>query len=385
MDNRFVLDSLEGTTFDGLPIEEYLEGEQLLQEEDLSDQPGEAMPERENNLLLRLHKWAWRQDENFLTETLAHLLQHLLDHEPEAAVSLVSRLTGGRLNLPAREAKSLEVSTQVFTAEGTPDLKLRTADCLALVEVKSESEVKPDQLRRYLKLLQDSGLESGRTALVLLTRYPVALAEPDPQRLVFVRWYQVAEWLEHEKSRYAFQAVSAYLVDQFLSFLNARNMTMPQVTWELSGGVRALRALTDMLYEAANACGCQPQTFGDRNYMGVYLDKHLDWLGIHYDRPQMLEFSTHKRRVDKNAAERVGLEGIFAWDDGEAHGWHRFLDLESEEAHFFARSKASQMQVLETFLKECLATVRRIQLQDQMATAESVEDSEPGTPASPRS
>ena len=35
--------------------------------------------------------------------------------------------------------------------------------------------------------------------------------------------------------------------------------------------------------------------------------------------------------------------------DGE---WYNCLDLESEDIHFFARSKESQLQCLEKFIKE---------------------------------
>ena len=47
----------------------------------------------QNNLLVRLHKWAFRQDENFLTETFAYVLEYLCEHEPEAASDIIFRLT----------------------------------------------------------------------------------------------------------------------------------------------------------------------------------------------------------------------------------------------------------------------------------------------------
>src|SRR6516162_6194609 len=182
-----------------------------------------------NNLLLRLHKWAWRQDENFLTEAFAHLLRYLLENEPEAAVAIVKTLTGGFLNLSYEEAKLLEVRTQVFLGEGTPDLELRTLKQLAYIEVKLESELGPLQLSRYRSLLQASGIE--QTALFLLTRYPANVAEGEEKPDGLLRWYQVAEWISQERTRYSFKPVSSFLVDQFLEFLGARNMTMGQVTW----------------------------------------------------------------------------------------------------------------------------------------------------------
>jgi hypothetical protein len=45
------------------------------------------------NLFARLHKWAARQDENFLTESLAVVLEHLVILAPDVGVRLVSLLT----------------------------------------------------------------------------------------------------------------------------------------------------------------------------------------------------------------------------------------------------------------------------------------------------
>jgi hypothetical protein len=327
----------------------------------------------ENNLLVRLHKGAWRQDENFLTEALAHLLRHLLENEPQAAANLLGYLTEGFFALGYEEARGVEVRTQTFTAEGTPDLQLRAGEQLAILEVKSESDVREEQLSRYRDLLRDSGTPS--TALVLLTRYPVTLSE-GKERPKHVRWYQVAEWLDQERSRYQFQPVSAYLVNQFLDFLSARNMIMGQVTWELPGGVRALRALRDMLYEAAVSTGYRAQFRVGQDYIGVHLDKPNYWAGIYYDRPEVLIFETCARKVRQDAAERPNLPGrVYKWTTEQALGWYRELNLDSEAIHFFARSPASQRQVLEQFLRECRKTVEDIEIREEAKGAPPSEPS----------
>jgi hypothetical protein len=336
----------------------------------------------ENNLLLRLHKWAWRQDENFLTEAFAHLLQHLLNDEPEAAVRILQFMTKDFLVLSPAEARSVEVRTQVFTVEGTPDLQLRTSKQTALLEVKSESDADPEQLKRYRKLLRDSGLPSR---LILLTRYPVNLGEHDEQPDTLIRWYEVAEWLEQERDRCASE-LSKHLVSQFLGFLRQRNMTMEQVTWQLSGGVRALRALNNMLYEAANACGLKAQVLGDRTSLGIYLDKRNYWIGIEYDQPENLCFRTWYREVDKDAAERLGIDGLYEWTTEPGYGWKRSLNLESEDVHFFARSKASQLQRLKQFLRECLDIVKQIEIRGEEPPDTTEEPDSSGTepPGPPR-
>ena len=130
----------------------------------------------------------------------------------------------------------MDVSTQVSLETGRPDLRVKTGDQLAFIEVKSESEVAEDQISRYLVLLAESGFSS--TALILLTRYPADLAGFQTGPRFHTRWYQVAEWIEQERVRYTLKPVSAFLVGQFLFFLGARNMVIEHVSWELSGGVR---------------------------------------------------------------------------------------------------------------------------------------------------
>jgi hypothetical protein len=341
------------------------------------------MESPENNLLLRLHKWAHRQDENFLTDTFAHLLQHLLSEEPEAAANLLRRLTAGFFQLTVAEARHVAIRTQVTLTEGTPDLELRTLTQLAFVEVKVESEPDAEQLRRYRRLLSESGL--GSTALILLTRYPADLKLGTEGPVPCVRWYQVAEWLEEEAGRYRFKPVSAYLVNQFLGFLGARNMVMGQVTWELAGGARALRTLTDMLYEVASACGLPAQHQGSWDYMGIKMGASLKrpdyYIGIYLDRPEVLVFETGYRKVDAEAAARLGVEGVYEWTTATGHGWQRKLDLNSEKAAFFVRTKSRQMQLLEEFLRECLDTVKRIEIGGDAGLPD--EEDAPDAPGSP--
>src|SRR4051794_24173432 len=108
-------------------------------------------------------------------------------------------------------------------------------------------------------------------------------------------------------------------------------MVMGQVTWELSGGVRALRTLTDMLYETAAACGIQASYSGSWDYMGVKLGVNLKrpdyYLGIHLDRPEILVFETEYRKVDPQLAASLGIEGVYQWKTAPGHGWRRELDL----------------------------------------------------------
>ncbi len=330
-----------------------------------------------DNLFLRLHKWAWRQDENFLTEAFAFILEYLLENESEAAVRLLDNFTKGFFRLRREEAALMDVRTQAPHVEGRPDLELRTARQLAFVEVKSESEVDQAELDNYRKILEKSGLP--QTALILLTRYPANLSPDKAVPDISIRWYQVAEWMEQERNRYTFQMVSDFLVKQFLGFLTERRMIMGQVTWELAGGVRSLLALRVMLYEAANACGFKPSIGAWQDFMGIRLNGKDYRAGIHYDKPEILRFETWDSKVNKEAAEQLGIGRVYLWSNKTDYGWYRELNLESEEAHFFSRSKASQLQFLEEFLDECRKKVEQVVLPEQKLTLHPAEGFE--TPA----
>jgi hypothetical protein len=315
----------------------------------------------QSNLFVRLHKWASRQDENFLTESFAFMLQYLIEEEPQAAAGLLQALTGGFLSLEPVEARAVTVRTQIVTGEGTPDLSLRLMDRLAFIEVKSESAASATQLDKYRKLLHDSGI--ARTRLLLLTRHVVDLLPEDLADVFCIRWYQVADWLEAERRRYTFKAVSAFLVEQFLGLLGTKGMTMGQVTWELTGGIRALRNFMNMLVEAAHVAGVKVQAKAYTSETGVFLDGHNYWLGINYDYPDRLLFQTWNRPVRPDAAQVLGVGDVHEWNNKKGHGWGRELDLTAEDVHFYARPRASQMQVLETFIRESMTMAHRVEIQ----------------------
>ena len=146
------------------------------------------------NLFLRLHKWAARQDENFLTESLAVVLEQLLVLAPEVGTRMVARLTGGFIELPPEDAGAIEIRTQVEAVQGRPDLEIRTPHRLVWIEVKAESELRTGQLEGYRVLLGECGV--AETRLILLTRYPEVF-QPEAERPdLAVRWFEVADWLE---------------------------------------------------------------------------------------------------------------------------------------------------------------------------------------------
>jgi hypothetical protein len=325
------------------------------------------------NLFTRLHKWAARQDENFLTESLAIVLEQLLILAPEAGVRLVSRLTGGFIEVHPNRASAIEIRTQVEAGLGRPDLEIRTPERLVWIEVKAESQLRTGQLEGYRVLLRKCGVEPTR--LVLLTRYPEVFQAGETRPDMEIRWFEFADWLERELAVVETAAeVAGFLARQFLDFLREKNMNLVQVGKYMPEGIRALTNMLTMLFEAAIACKVSVKRSAGWDYIGVSLDGKKYWIGLGYDDPEKLWFRT-SCRIDPEGAARLG-EGELTeenWVPGR-YRWSRDAELASESIHFFERSKVSQMQWLESFLRECLEMARSIETPDQPPIPEEPEE-----------
>jgi hypothetical protein len=317
-----------------------------------------------NNVFLRLHKWASRQDENFLTESLAVVLEQLLVLAPAVGTRLIARLTGGFIDLPPEDASAIEIHTQVEATHGRPDLEIRSPHRLAWVEVKAESELRTGQLEGYRVMLRESGV--AQTRLVLLTRYPEAFKPGDTRPDLELRWFEIADWLETElPEAQATGDIAGFLVSQLLDFLEARSMTLAQVGKFMPEGLRAVSNLMNMLVEAAGACKVPVKKSAGWDFIGLYLDGKKYWVGVNFSEPEDLTFKTCCR-IDPVAAGKLGVGelGEASWIP-DRHRWTRRIELDSEPVHFYSRSKVSQMQWLEEFLRDCLAKARSIETPDQ--------------------
>ena len=240
-------------------------------------------------------------------------------------------------------------------------MEIRAADHVVYVEVKVESGLGWKQLVRYRQALEKEEA-SGKT-LALLTRYYVepddVTGRPDVSR----RWYAVADRLSELLRLDTWQsALSAFLVRQFVDFLQERGMTMEQVTWELKNGVRAVWNLIQMLGEALDGHkAIYAQSVG-KEWNGYYVTEKKGWAGVMWEKPTDLVFRTNELAVDDDAAERVGYGAVepYKWGPNRK-AWYYRLRLESEEVHFFARTRESQMRCVEEFVKKGLEGLAKLE------------------------
>lgn len=332
------------------------------------------------NLFARLHKWAAikGQEENFFTESLALVLEHLLILAPEVGVRLVRQLTDSFIDVTPGDASTIEIHTQIETGSKRPDLEIGVPDRLVWIEVKVEDKLRKGQLEGYRVLLRGCGVE--QTRLVLLTRYAEVFQAGETRPDLEIRWFEFAEWLESEMPVIESATdVGTFLTRQFLEFLRGRKMNLAQVGWQMPEGFRALANLFDMLFEAAASCkvsakkavGWEPAW-----NIGINLDGRKYWLGVNSAEPDTLWFGTYRCRIDPEAAARLGVGEVE--EDNSVPGsyrWWRGVELNSEPVHFFARSKVNQMRWLMSFLRECLDMARSIETPNQPPIPDEPEES----------
>ena len=273
--------------------------------------------------------------------------------------------------MASHNSEPLTISTQVHGevgGEGITDIELRADHRFVVLEVKDTASAYKAQISKYRDRIKNSAKPGDQVGVVLLTRFAVPADElkamrgffPETEQEKFFpfRWHDVADWITRESETIG-NELSRFLVDQFLDLLKTRRMTVEEVTHHLTDGVLSLQSLLGMMERIAELRKPVFRMYRQYNGVGFYLNGKKYWWGLALDKPDQLEFLTHRAfRIDVDKAGALGKGELveakpwhIAWHiDGWI--WKNSMALSTEKIHFFDRSKTSQMQCLEDFLKE---------------------------------
>ncbi|GAI22738.1 unnamed protein product, partial [marine sediment metagenome] len=111
------------------------------------------------NIFSALAKYNSATDENYLTEAFVFLVNHLLAEEQTIGLEVLTQLCVNNDEFSFETNENISISTQEATKQGTSDIKISSLNKRIYVEVKHDSPVDPDQLKRY-----KSDLESWSAA-----------------------------------------------------------------------------------------------------------------------------------------------------------------------------------------------------------------------------
>jgi hypothetical protein len=343
-----------------------------------------------DNLLLELHRWAHNQDENFTTESFAHLLKHLIKDAPNSVGGLFRTLTG--VSLPEEGRKEAVISTQVHTMYGTPDISICLDGITIYVEVKVEAALADGQAEGYLSALEELASSNEVTQLALLTKYPApATVSSEVHK---VRWFEIIDELEKLELE-EFSEVTKFLVSQFIEFLTARGMAIPKIRSGVSSGVRSylsrvgdasifttgayrttgrlleeseLVPLHDLLLLMALAieqAGVSHNSvrFGSGHSVGGWLGWNIDGLRCHFHvcvaSPDTIVYETYKidpAKHDGVIGRVFEGKGLWTWDNS--------LDLASDDLNFYDLDKSEQIDLLVDFVRKSDEIVCEFKRQD---------------------
>lgn len=291
------------------------------------------------NLYSSLYRWAHRQSENFCTDALVFLINHLLKEEPSHGVRLIKWLCFKQEKAVDLDLKTLQVTTQRREIEGTPDIRVQTRTFLCLIEVKKGSDLHTGQLRQYRLLLERSNHQHVR--LVLLTVYEPTIESEQPDLHLY--WSDVAGWIRANPPK---QAASVFLFQQFEQFLRDQVMSFEQISWQFTEGTKSFLTFSNMLDKAIKDAKIPQHSRVQSAWVqrGFFTEGQKFWVGIYLANPETLYFEFSSGIPDPaKLAENPQFK--------EVNGKHALpLELNSESAHFFSRTAENQLTYLTEWL-----------------------------------
>ncbi len=311
------------------------------------------------NIFSALAKYSSATEENYLTEAFVFVINTLLRREHLIGIDILSQICVKNNEFCFDTDEMISVSTQEVTEQGTPDIKVCSPNKLIYIEVKHDSPLGYRQLERYKEALESS--TATIKYVVLLTRYTIDFEEFEEKPYKHIRWFEIYNWLASAKDKTE-DSVSGYLIEQFISFLEAKQMSMQKVGWEYINGVAALNNLVNMIEVAINASDIRfypgyPRAAG-WDFKGFWMGDKQFWCGIHYNNPLVITFEL----VDKqNFNQKQVTTTNYELREGKERLWFR---LPLEDIHFFSLDKDKQVEAITNFVKTAYKEAQQMRVKE---------------------
>ncbi len=306
------------------------------------------------NIFSALAKYNSATDENYLTESFIFLINSLLERERTIGLQILTQLCVKNNEFTFECDESISVSTQEVTEQGTPDIKVSSPDKLIYIEVKHDSPLGFKQLERYKKALDAS--PASIKHVVLLTRFAIDIEE-DEKSYKHIRWYEVYNWLANSNLE---DSVSGYLIEQFMSFLEVKQMSIQKVGWEYINGVPALTNLINMIEVAIQGASLPIYAKSPGwDFKGFYVESNKFWCGVNYSEPLVMVFKIEDK---KHFNSKLGDKPSYPMTEDRYA--IRFL-LQFEDKHFFSLDKDKQLEEITKFVKTAYTEAQKMRIEGQ--------------------
>jgi hypothetical protein len=306
------------------------------------------------NIFSALAKYNSATDENYLTESFVFVINTLLRQEHLIGLGILTQLCAdNKFSFGIDE--DIAVLTQAPTEQGTPDIKVSSPDKLIYIEVKHDSLVDSEQLKRYKKDLESSSATIKR--LILLTKFPVDFNEHQGIPDKHVRWFEVYNWLADARTTTK-DVISVYLMDSFKSFLEVKGMSIQKVGWEYINGVPAFNNLIDMIEVPIQNIGIPFSKSTRWERKGFVLENNEFWCGIYLymENHLMVIFQIEdKKNFDRKLLDKPS----YPVKEDEDNIWFR---LQLEDIHFFSLDKDRQLEEITKFVRTAYTEAQQMRI-----------------------
>ena len=282
------------------------------------------------NLFKVLSKYGSGAEEDYLTESFVLLIKIILEQKMIFGLLFLNKICGLTDDHKFKNRDLLSISTQVIIEGGRPDIEIKYGNkVLIYIEIKHDASLGDGQLEYYRRKLNESDFRN--TVLVLLTRSQITSQETTLERSEYhhICWYNIYNWLLEIRTDNA-KEICNFLVQEFLFFLEEKQMSLKQISWEYIKGVPSLVALSNLLEIAISETipDFKLKKTGGSSWLGFNLEATY-FCGVRYSDP---------------------LTIVFENNCGTNPTYKKNLDL--NDVHFFSLNQAEQLECLTNFIQE---------------------------------
>lgn len=314
------------------------------------------------NILIALRKWACvkQQEENYFTEILIFLLRQLLANEPDLGAKLLSELTDVAEIELCNNARLIKIQAQYMCDAGRPDIDIQWPGHHYFVEIKVKAIPDEEQIKRYQGELRNQSPDIVSGVTILSHRHaPFDCATDVP--VTRKRWSQIGDVLEILLQQ-ASQPETRLWIGQYLGLIKEQGLMLERVTSEMVPGLLAWNHLCEIIVRAAEKCKLNLGAWrGAYDYWGYTAKDNSFYIGGDWCDPHQIYFATHELAIQGKVGDQVdnGTVQTYKGATGDRR-WIRFLDLTDQDGAFFKLSKDEQLNCINAFLSECVATMNKI-------------------------
>ena len=299
-------------------------------------------------------------EENFSTELFVYLMDYSLSKGTEL-FSEFMKILDVDVGIPNYSSYKI-LTQQVFYAtnnnKAIPDIIIETHNEYYFIEVKVESGLNYYEIENsegnkevinQIQKYQNINI-SGKKHIYLLTKHPCNIAFDNCADFEKrITWQDVYKLLSKYQST---DCVEKYLVEEIISYMEEKKMSIPKVSYELIRGMESLCNLLQQIKTVLDTLqGVTSESGSASAYAGYFLYKEkikLAWVGTYYDKPAKLVFEYSDENVMKIIAGKKNLGELKEFSLSRDKHYVVYFDL--EEHYYFCLSPEEQLDKLKQWM-----------------------------------